>query len=105
MKGILLLSRAHIAISLRERVTLFWFLVFPILLLSILALIFGNTGGEGNVRFDIALVNEDSGDGFSRMIERAFGEMATPAEGGGEGIFSLAIPKSDQDRGVRLFYV
>jgi len=102
VKGILLLSRAHIAISLRERVTLFWFLVFPILLLSILALIFGNTGGEGNVRFDIALVNEDSGDGFSGMIERAFGEMATPAEGGGEGIFSLAIPRSGQDRGAFL---
>jgi len=102
VKGILLLSRAHIAISLRERVTLFWFLIFPILLLSILSLIFGNTGGEGNVRFDIALVNEDTADGFSGMIERVFAEMAVPPEGGGEAIFSLARPKSDQDRGAFL---
>ncbi len=57
MKGILALARAHVITSLRERVTLFWFIIFPVFLLVILSLIFGNVGKQGGMNFQVALVN------------------------------------------------
>ena len=99
MKGVLLLARAHLTSALRERITLFWFLVFPILLLAILALVFGNTGQEGSIQFPIALVNEEgptTEGSFSAMIVSIFEGMANPnAEG--EPIFSLAEPDPGED--------
>ena len=59
MKDILFIARAHIATALRERVTLFWFLIFPVFLLTILTLIFGQIGQEGEISFDITLINQD----------------------------------------------
>jgi ABC-2 type transport system permease protein len=89
-----------VATALRERVTLFWFLVFPILLLAILATIFGRTGREGEIQFEVALINEDraaAADGFSAMICGVFEGMAAPSANGEEPLFSLQQPESDED--------
>jgi len=99
VKGILLLARAYLTTALRERITLFWFLVFPILLLAILALVFGNTGQEGAIQFPIALVNEEgsaTADSFSAMIDSIFEEMAS-SKAEGEPLFSLAEPDIGED--------
>ena len=61
MKDVLLLARTHVATAIRERITLFWFLVFPVFMLVLLSLIFGQIGEEGEINFDIALINEDAG--------------------------------------------
>ena len=70
MSDVLLLARTHIVTALRERVTLFWFLIFPVFLLVILSLIFGQMGQEGEITFDVSLVNLDAGatGGFSELI-------------------------------------
>ena len=54
MNDVLLLARTHILTALRERVTLFWFLVFPVFLLVILSLIFGQIGQQGEITFDVS---------------------------------------------------
>ena len=99
MTDILLLARTHVVTALRERVTLFWFLVFPIFLLTILALIFGRIGEESEIHFDIALVNRDVGapaDGFSARIASIFVEMSTAKESGERPLFSLHAPSLDE---------
>ncbi len=100
MKGILLIARSHLATALRERITLFWFLVFPILLLAILSLVFGRSGGVGEIQFSIAIVNEDRTapkDGFPAMIASIFEGMAAPPADGGEPLFLLAEPETGED--------
>ena len=101
MKEILLVARAHIVIALRERVTLFWFLIFPAFLLAILTLIFGQVGQEGEIRFEITLINQaapaSSSDSFSDMIETVFLELGTPQGGASEPLFDLHMPDAGVD--------
>ena len=59
MKDIFLIARTHLYTAIRERITLFWFLVFPVFLFVILTLIFGRLGQEGEMSFAITLVNMD----------------------------------------------
>ena len=101
MKDILLVARAHITIAIRERITLFWYLVFPVFLLTVLTLIFGQIGGEGEISFDITLINQDasasSDSGFSNMIETIFLEMATAQGDASEPLFDVHTPDARVD--------
>ena len=103
MSGILRVAFAHVATAIRERHTLFWFLIFPIFLLVLLTLIFGNVGQEGEINFDIGLLNRDgsgssSGD-FASIIVDTFRALGTPDEGGREPLFSLHEPGDGDDHG------
>jgi ABC-2 type transport system permease protein len=96
---ILYLARTHVVAALRERITLFWFLVFPVFLLTILALIFGRSSQEDEIHFDIALVNRDvaaPADGFSAHVETIFTEMSRPGVDGTRPLFSLYTPSPDE---------
>ncbi len=101
MKGVLLVALTHVATAIRERVTLFWFLVFPVFLLVILSLIFGRIGQEGEIHFEIALINRDdvASDpvGFAAMIVGVFEELSTPQAIGQEPLFTLHRPGPDED--------
>ncbi len=101
MKDTLRIAWAHIVTAVRERVTLFWFLVFPAFLLVILVLIFGNIGQEGEISFDITLINQagESANAmsFAAAIQRAFETLATPQEEGAEPLFTLHTPPVDVD--------
>jgi ABC-2 type transport system permease protein len=96
VKDILWIAWAHIVTAVRERVTLFWFLVFPAFLLTILALIFGNVGQEGEISFDITFINQEgnaaSSMSFAAAIEQAFESLATPQEESAEPLFTLHTP-------------
>ena len=103
MSGILRVAFAHVATAIRERHTLFWFLIFPIFLLVLLTLIFGNVGQEGEINFDIGLLNRDgsgssSGD-FASIIVDTFHALGAPDEGGREPLFSLHEPGDGDDHG------
>ncbi|MGD9675663.1 MAG: hypothetical protein AB7V19_03150, partial [Candidatus Bipolaricaulia bacterium] len=63
MRAIVAVARTYLVTACRERESLFWFLVFPLLLLTLLALIFGNIGKPGAMTYDIADVNFDTGSG------------------------------------------
>jgi len=101
MKDILFIARAHITTALRERVTLFWFLIFPVFLLTILTLIFGQIGQEGEISFDITLINHDhktsAESGFSDMIESVFRELATSSGEANQPLFDLHTPDATAD--------
>ncbi|MCS7240311.1 MAG: ABC transporter permease [Candidatus Bipolaricaulota bacterium] len=60
MKAVLTLAAAFMRTSLRERNALFWFWLFPLVLLGLLGAIFGAVE-RGELHVDIALVNGDSG--------------------------------------------
>jgi ABC-2 type transport system permease protein len=96
---ILLIARNHVVTALRERVTLFWFLIFPVFLLVILSLVFSGMGEEGEISFEISLVNLDraSPNAFSSMIEGAFDQLARSDEPGHEALFQIRKPAPDGD--------
>ena len=99
MKDILFIARAHIATALCERVTLFWFLIFPVFLLTILTLIFGQIGQEGEISFDITLINQDRSasaeNPFSDRIESVFRELATAQDEATQPLFTLHTAEED----------
>jgi len=95
---VLLVARSHLLTALRERVTLFWFLVFPVFLLVVLSLVFGRIGEDGGITFDVAFVSFDrTAGGFSDAIEQVVDDLATPAEAGAKPLLSLRRPGSDED--------
>ncbi len=101
MKGIVALARTHLLTSLRERVTLFWFIVFPVFLLVILTLIFGNIGRQGGMNFQVGLINlEDRAGGgpdLAGIVVEAFTAIGEPRDGK-EPLFTLHRPGPGEDK-------
>ncbi len=106
MKGILRIAAGHLFTAFRERVTLFWFLIFPVFLLAILTLIFGNMGQEGEISFAISVVNLESNTAgpvdFAAIVEGVFEETGTASEEGKEPLFTLTHPSKGEDLGEFL---
>lgn len=102
MKGILLIARTHLITAFRERVTLFWFLLFPMFLLVVLTLIFSGLGNEGSTNFSIAVVNMAPSTGgttdFAALVESVFDKAAMPSEPGKKPLFSIVKPAPDEDK-------
>ena len=105
MKEILSIARAQIVTSLRERVTLFWFLIFPVFLFIVLNLIFSNIGQEGQMNFSIALLNEDTASAgapvdFSGIVAGAFEQAAKKPSEDSQPLFDLTTPKQGEANGA-----
>jgi len=100
VKGILRVAQAHLLTALREKITLFWFLIFPLFLLAILTLIFGNMGTEGEISFAIAVVNLETDTAgpvdFAGIIEGVFKQAGKPSEEGKEPLFVISSPASGE---------
>jgi len=94
MRPILRLALYNVVTVLRERQTLFWFVMFPLLLFSLLTLVFGRLGQEGTMNFTVALVNEDQAgsEGFGAQLDKMFDPLATPRKPGDEPLFTLKRP-------------
>jgi ABC-2 type transport system permease protein len=107
MKEIVALARTHVVTALRERITLFWFMIFPVFLLTILSLIFGqDTQGEG-LQFDITLIRYPQtalGLPFSASgaIDDTLAGLATSQQDGPTSLFVLHEPAAGQDLDVFL---
>ena len=103
MTDVARIARTHLLTALRERITLFWFLVFPVFLLVILTLIFGQMGQEGQITFDVALVNFDrEAGGFSETIEQVVEGLSRSEAEGKEPLFALLRPSPEEDPSVFL---
>ena len=100
MKDVLLIALTDIATAIRERITLFWFLVFPVFMLVLLSLIFGQIGQEGEINFDIALINRDTGTSDSPSLAATIVDvvvnLATPQAAGQEPLFTLHQPDGSE---------
>ena len=102
MRGVLWIARAHIMTALREKGTLFWFIIFPVFLLVLLALMFGRIGNVGEMNFDLGLVNLDTASStatvdFAAIVERAFEELGKRPALLKEPLFTLHRPSSGDD--------
>ncbi|HOD74058.1 MAG TPA: ABC transporter permease [Candidatus Bipolaricaulis anaerobius] len=97
MRAVLQLARCALVTALREKETLFWFVVFPLLLLSVLTLVFGHLGEEGTMNFPVALANLDREEGFASVVEEAFVSLSVPPRVGEEPLFTLRQPTSGED--------
>ncbi|MBC7220304.1 ABC transporter permease [Candidatus Bipolaricaulota bacterium] len=101
MKVILRLGWLSLLAALRERETLFWFVLFPVLLLALMAGVFGRLGREGQMSFAVALVNLDGGPGgpapFAAVVEEVFATLGVPPEEGKEPLFALRRPRDGED--------
>ncbi len=107
MKGIFAIARTHVVTALRERVTLFWFLVFPLFLLALLSLIFGSVTDNEDVQFAITVIvypQTAVGASFSASaaMEEAFSELASSDASGHAPLFVLHVPADGQDLGAFL---
>ncbi len=103
MKRVLRLAWASLVAALRERETLFWFVVFPVLLLALMAGVFGRLGREGQMNFAVALVNLDQDPAapseLAAVVEEAFLSLSVAPEKGKEPLFTLHRPDEGADRG------
>ena len=100
MKAVLFISLTHVATAIRERVTLFWFLIFPVFMLVILSMIFGQIAEEREISFDITLVNLDRSEmdssGFAARVTDAFEGLAGPTIAAQAPLFTLHQPGGAQ---------
>ncbi len=95
MRDILSVARAQLVISLRERITLFWFLLFPLFLLVLLSLIFANAGRTDDLSFDVTVVNLDRGataGEFGASMLDALRKLAVSGPESGKPLFRLREP-------------
>lgn len=97
MRDVIRIARTHISTALREKVTLFWFLIFPVFMLVILSLVFGQIGQQGEITFEVSLVNFDHDGGFAEMIEGVFAGLSTARTAGEEPLFTLRRPGPSDD--------
>lgn len=101
MTKIVRLAWVYLITAIREREVLFWMLVFPVLLLTLLTLIFGRLGQEGRMNFTVALVNLDQRaagwPGFAAIVEEVFFSLSVAPEEGKEPLFTVRRPAAGED--------
>ena len=105
MKDILALARTQVVTALRERITLFWFLLFPLLFLALFGVIFSNIGKTQDLTFEISVVNLDRGaigGDFGTSVLETFRELARPGTAGTAPLFRLHEPGDGVDRQAYL---
>lgn len=86
--------------GLREKETIFWILLFPLILFTIMVLIFSNMTGE-DLNFKMAVIDH-SGDGMgSTIIHQVFEDISTPENPEDEPLYSI-IDVKNKDQALVL---
>jgi len=87
--------KLHLLSDLRNRRSIFWVVIFPILLLVLLILAFSNLGTNGALNFRIILINESGASGlnFSDRIVDIVKSMSYPNK---NAVFTLTEMNPDQ---------
>ena len=94
MKGILGIAIGHTVTAFRERVTLFWFLVFPLLVMTLLTLVLSGVTESNDISFPISIVNRESSDApfdFAQTIESMLLDLGR-SEAGMQPLFWIHRP-------------
>lgn len=100
MRLVLSFALAQLRVTLRERETLFWFVLFPVVLFVLLVAIFGSLGREGTIHFEVGFLNRDQAAGeagLGRRIEAILEDLAQPGADGKEPLLSLHRPAGTGD--------
>ncbi len=105
MKDVLHLARTQLVTALRERITLFWFLIFPLFLLALLGFIFTNVGKTQDLTFEITVVNLDRGamgGNFGASVVETFRQLAQPSAAARVPLFRVHEPEAGKDAATYL---
>ena len=97
MKSVLL--KSFIKSGLRERETLFWVLLFPLILFTIMVLIFSNMGGE-DLSFNMVLMDR-SGEGMGTTVMDQVLEGISSSTGNKNALFNIR-EMSDEQKALEL---
>ena len=100
MSSLCRLARVHVTTALRERVTLFWYLVFPLFLLVLLSLIFSSVGDADELTFPVAFANEETSGSalsFASYVEDVFVSLGQSGAGEDSALFDLRLPPDDAE--------
>ncbi|MGI6166148.1 MAG: ABC transporter permease, partial [Limnochordia bacterium] len=78
MRAARAIFRQYLLTALRDRFDLFWTLVFPVILMTILNLVFANVGNQAAVTMTVGLVNldQDYPEGVAAIVERTLLEIS-----------------------------
>lgn len=102
MRKVRRLAWMSLVTALRERETLFWFVLFPLLLLALMAGVFGQLGREGQMNFAVAVVNLDRDPAepgqFAAVVEEILLSLSVAPAEGKEPLFTLDRPADGDDR-------
>lgn len=95
MKSLGKIFKFHLISDLRNRRSIFWVIIFPILLLILLVLAFSNLGTNGAINFKVILINESGSSGFdfSGKIINVMKSMSFPNK---NAVFTLTQMNPDQ---------
>jgi len=85
--------------SIRESEVMFWFFLFPVLLLTILCVIFTNMGTEG-IHFTAAVLDQGGNGVGSTIVRQIFDEISAEKEGH-TSLFSI-LPVKTREEGERF---
>lgn len=92
MKALWEFFRVHLLSDLRNRRSIFWVVIFPIILFSMLVLTFSNLGVKGSINFRIIIINEaratNKGLDFADDLVKAFKKLSFPQK---DAMFTLKI--------------
>jgi ABC-2 type transport system permease protein len=87
--------------GVREKETIFWIFLFPLMLFTIMVLIFSNMGGE-DLSFDMILI-DNSGTGMgSQIIHQVLDAVGTPAEEGKDPLFKIKEMRDKEEAYILL---
>ncbi len=102
MKALWGFFKVHLLSDLRNRRSIFWVVIFPIVLFSMLVLTFSNLGVKGSVNFKVILINEaasaNKGPDFAGEFVKAFRNLSFPKKG---GMFTLKV-MNPNERAIAL---
>ncbi|MCL4407672.1 MAG: ABC transporter permease [Thermotogae bacterium] len=96
MKAFWKFFKLHLLSDVRNRRSIFWVVIFPVLLLALLILAFSNLGTNGALNFRIILINETgtSGFDFSNRIVDIVKSMSFPSK---NAVFTLTEMNPNQE--------
>ncbi len=87
--------------GLREKETIFWILLFPLIIFTIMVLIFSNMTGE-DLNFKMAVI-DNSGTGMgSSIINQVFEGISQPQSPGDDPLYSIVDVKNKEEALILL---
>jgi ABC-2 type transport system permease protein len=97
LKPFLKFFKFHLFSDFRNRRSIFWVVIFPILLLVLLVLSFSNLGTNGSLNFNVIVINESSNSNFdfSNRIVDIVKSMSKPNK---NAVFTLEEMSPDQEK-------
>lgn len=101
MSASLSVFKQYLYSNLRDSLSLFWYILFPVVLLTILILIFSGMGEDSGMTFTVSLVNRDTSSSPVDLSQQ-FSQILVEGAEQEEPWIRLYQPRGDQDLDLYL---